>query len=40
MALHIVYYTNSFKEALIKAVNLGGDAGNFLIFFAKIMTGI
>lgn len=25
-ALHIVYHTNSIKEALFKAVNLGGDA--------------
>eukprot|EP00330_Aristerostoma_sp_ATCC50986_P004192 CAMPEP_0114576250 /NCGR_PEP_ID=MMETSP0125-20121206/1036_1 /TAXON_ID=485358 ORGANISM="Aristerostoma sp., Strain ATCC 50986" /NCGR_SAMPLE_ID=MMETSP0125 /ASSEMBLY_ACC=CAM_ASM_000245 /LENGTH=235 /DNA_ID=CAMNT_0001764625 /DNA_START=521 /DNA_END=1228 /DNA_ORIENTATION=- len=26
MALHIVYHTTSFKEALLKAINLGGDA--------------
>jgi len=26
MALHIVYYTESFKEAILRAVNLGGDA--------------
>ena len=26
MSLHIVYYTNSFQEAIIKAVNLRGDA--------------
>lgn len=26
MALHIVTYTSSFKEAILKAVNLGGDA--------------
>ena len=26
MALHIVNYTKSFKEAILKAVNLGGDA--------------
>ena len=26
MALHIVYYSFSFKEALFKAVALGGDA--------------
>jgi ADP-ribosylglycohydrolase len=26
MALHIIYYTPNFFEALIKAVNLGGDA--------------
>ena len=26
MALHVVYYTNSFKEAIIKVVNLRGDS--------------
>jgi len=26
MALHVVYYTNNFKEAIIKVVNLRGDA--------------
>ena len=26
MALHVCYYTNSFKEAIIKVVNLRGDA--------------
>lgn len=26
MALHILYHTSSFKEAVLKAVNLGGDA--------------
>ena len=26
MALHISYHANSFKEAILKAVNLGGDA--------------
>lgn len=26
MALHTVYHTTSFKEAMLKAVNLGGDA--------------
>lgn len=25
-ALHCVYNTNSFREAIFKAVNLGGDA--------------
>ena len=28
MSLHIIYHTNSFKEAIIKAVNLRGDAGS------------
>jgi ADP-ribosylglycohydrolase len=26
MSLSIIYHTNSFKEALLKAINLGGDA--------------
>ena len=26
MALHVVYYTSSFREAIIKVVNLCGDA--------------
>ena len=26
MALHIMYFTNSFKEAILKGVNLRGDA--------------
>ena len=26
MAFHILYYTNNFKEAILKAINLGGDA--------------
>ena len=26
MAFHIVYHTNSFEEAIVKAVNLGGDS--------------
>ena len=26
MALHIVTYSSTFKEAILKAVNLGGDA--------------
>ena len=26
MALHVLYTTNSFKEAILKAVNLCGDA--------------
>lgn len=26
MALHIIIYTNNFFEALVKAINLGGDA--------------
>ena len=26
MALHIIYYTNNFKEAILKAANLCGDA--------------
>ena len=26
MALHVVYYTNSFREAIIKVVNLRGDS--------------
>ena len=26
MALHVLYYTNSFKDAIIKVVNLRGDS--------------
>lgn len=26
MSLHILYHTNSYKEAILKAINLGGDA--------------
>lgn len=26
MALHIVYFSSSFKESILKAVNMGGDA--------------
>ena len=26
MALHVVYYTNSFRDAIIKVVNLRGDS--------------
>lgn len=26
MGLHIIYYANSYKEAILKAVNLGGDS--------------
>lgn len=26
MSLHILYHTKSWKEAVLKAVNLGGDA--------------
>ena len=26
MALHVVYYTNTFRDAIIKVVNLRGDA--------------
>lgn len=26
MALHILYNTFSYKEAILKAINLGGDA--------------
>mmetsp|Transcript_10923 Transcript_10923/g.9417 ORF Transcript_10923/g.9417 Transcript_10923/m.9417 type:complete len:115 (+) Transcript_10923:57-401(+) len=26
MSLHIIYHTKSWKEAVLKAVNLGGDA--------------
>ena len=26
MSLHIVYHTKNFKEAILKSVNLGGDA--------------
>lgn len=29
IALHIVWNTNSFKEALIKAANFGGDCDSF-----------
>jgi len=29
LALHIVYHTQSFKEALITAANLGGDCDSF-----------
>lgn len=29
LALHIVWNTNSFKEALIKSANLGGDCDSF-----------
>lgn len=25
MSLHILYFTNSYNEAILKAVNLGGD---------------
>lgn len=29
LALHIVYHANSFKEAIFKAANLGGDSDSF-----------
>lgn len=34
MSLHILYNTNNFNEAILKAVNIGGDAdsvGNLLL---------
>jgi len=29
MAFHIIYHTNSFREALFKAANLGGDCDSY-----------
>ena len=39
MALHIAYHGNSFKEAILKAVNLGGDADN-IAAICGIITGV
>lgn len=32
LALHICYHTNSFEEAVFKAVNWGGDSVKYLYY--------
>lgn len=36
MALHIVYFSKNFKEAVLKAANLGGDADTLAAIVGQI----
>ena len=40
LALHIVYNSNSFKEAILKAVNWGGDSDSVAAVVGQIAGAI